>query len=137
MSSFEAFDVIEQRLRALWTTTPLVFENEDWPNPDMASPFVFVEVFGDVLEQESIGGGDARADNLWREEGQLLMHVLTPSGTGTGRSRQLAKSLADLFRGEDIGGVEFRHASIGASDPGKQDGQYFRMTTAIFWRRDE
>lgn len=137
MSSVEAFDAIEQRLRANWTQTPLVFENEPWPPADMPVPFVFVEIFGDFYNQASIGGGDDPSANLNREGGQLLAHVLTPSGTGTRDARIFAKAIVALFRGHEIAGVEFLNASIGSSDPGKEDGQYFRMTASIAWQRDE
>jgi hypothetical protein len=136
MSSIEVYDVVEQRLKALWTATPLVFENEDWPTPATPAPFVFVEVYGDMFGQASIGEEEP-ADNVWREQGQLLMHVLVPSGTGTRLARQHAKALAVLFRGQDIGGVTFGDASLGGTEPGTQDGQYYRMTCSVAWDRDE
>ena len=137
MSSAETFDAVEQTLRGQWSATPLVFENEDWPTPDTPAPWVLVELFGDFFDQQSIGGGPALADNLWREGGVLLMHVMTPNGTGTREARVLAKQLADLFRGQDIGGVEFKGASIGAGEKGTEDGNYFRMTASVTWQRDE
>lgn len=137
MSSAAVYDVVQQRLAALWTATPVVFENQDWPTADTPAAFVFVEIYGDSFDQASIGGGDALDANLWREEGQLLMHVLVPSGTGSRAARAHAETLAVLFRGQEIGGVIFRGASLGATEPGVQDGQYFRMTCAVSWQRDE
>jgi len=137
MSSAEVFDVIHNRLTTSWTTTTVVFENEDWPTPDTPAPFVFVEVFGDFFNQESIGGGDGLNDNLWREGGQLLMHVMVPNGTGTSQARTYAKSLIDLFRGQEIGSVVFRDGAIGAGEKGEEDGNYFRMTASVSWQRDQ
>lgn len=137
MSSQLVYDVVEQRLDANWTATPVVFENEDFPTPDDPAAFVFVELYGDVFDQISIGGGDEVGDNLWREAGSLLMHVMTPNGTGTRDARAFAKQLVDLFRGQEIGGVTFRDAAIGAGEPGENDGNYFRMTASVSWLRDE
>lgn len=140
MASAAAFDVIEQRLKAEWTATALAFENEAWPDVQAAEtppPFVFVEIFGDYFDQQEIGGGDAPAANTWRESGQVLMHVMTPEGTGSRQARVYAKQLVDIFRGHDIGGVVFRDASIGATERGDKDGQYFRLTASLNWHRDE
>ena len=137
MSSAAAFDVVKARLDAEWSDTSVVYENENFELPDTPEIFVRVEVYGDFFNQISIGGGDEADDNLWREAGQLLMHVMAPSGTGSRAARVIAKQLVDLFRGYESAGVEFLNASIGASDPGEQDGEYFRMTASVNWRRDE
>lgn len=136
MSSPEAFDAIETLAKAVWTATPIVFENDDWPLPGTPAAFLFVEVFGDFFGQESIGAENQRA-NLWREAGQVHAHVLVPRGRGSRNARLLARQFIDLFRGETISGVVFRDASIGAGEPGAKDGNYFRMTATIDWERDE
>ena len=137
MASAEVYDVIEQRLTDQWSATPVVFENRSWPLADAPAAFVYVEVFGDYFDQESIGGGEGLSANLWREGGQLLMHVMVPNDTGTSAARGFAKQLVDLFRGQDIDGVVFRNAAIGAGDPGKEDGNYYRMTASVTWQRDQ
>lgn len=137
MSSDAAFTTIEARLRSLWSACPLVFENEDWPTPDEPAHFLLVEVAGDVFDQASIGGGTAVNDNLWREEGQIIGHVMTRRGIGSTTARQLAKQFVDLFRGLDVDGIRFRGASIGAGETGDNDGNYWRMTALLDWERDE
>ena len=137
MSSAEVFDVIGQRLGAEWSSTPVVFENDPWSAPDTPVPFVFVEVFGDFFDQASIGGGEVIDANLWREEGQLLLHVMTPNDTGSRDARLKAKALVDLFRGQEIGGVIFRDAAIGAGDPGRTFANYYAMTASVTWQRDQ
>lgn len=137
MSSPAAFNTIHDYLVTQWgATTPLVFENEQFAKPNVPAPWVMVEIFGDFFDQVSIGASPVLS-NLWREEGQVLMHVMTPSNTGTGLARTYAKQLVDLFRGQEINGVRFRDASIGASQPGIHDGAYYRMTATIDWQRDE
>lgn len=137
MASAAAFDVVHDRLVAEWTATPLVFENDDYQAPDAPEPFVYVEVFGDFFDQASIGAR-TQADNLWREGGQVYLHVMTEKGVGSRAARVLAKQLADLFRGQEISGVRFRNASIGAGDPARfPAGSYFAMTATIEFERDE
>lgn len=133
MSSPAAFNAIHDYLVAQWgATTPLVFENEPYPLAGTATPWVMVEIFGDAFVQASIGA-DPVITNRWCELGQVLMHVMTPNGTGTAAVRTFAKQLVDLFRGQEISGIRFRDASIGASQPGARDGNYFRMTATINW----
>jgi hypothetical protein len=136
MAGGEAFDAIETTLKDGWSTTPLVFENEFYEPPDTPAPFVYVEVFGDVFSQASIGAAPQSA-NLWREAGTLFLHVMVAAGTGTGLSRQYAAELVALFAGQEIDGVRFGDASIGAGEPGQDFANYFAMTATIMWERDE
>lgn len=136
MSSPEAYAVIKGVFDANWTTTPAYFENADWDLSASPAALVYVEVFSSFFDQASIGSGEP-ADNLWREEGQILAHILVPNGTGTVTARTLAKAVANLFRGKDISGIRFGAISLGAGEPGTTDGNYFRMTSTIEWERDE
>ena len=137
MSSPSAFDGIHDYLVASWgSRTPLVFENEPYPTPDIPSAWVLVEIFGDFFDQASIGAAAVIA-NRWREGGQVLLHVMIPNETGSRAGRLLAKQLIDLFRGQEIVGIRFRDASIGAGERGTQDGNYYRMTATIDWELDQ
>lgn len=135
MSSYTAFEVIEQYLTAQWSTTPLVFENDRFHLPGTPAPFVYVEIVGNTYDQASIGGG--QSDNLWREFGQLYLHVMTPNGSGSGQARQYCDQLLALFVGQDIGTLTFREASIGMGEPGQTFANYYAMTASITWYRDE
>lgn len=136
MASPEAFDVVEQQIADLWNVTPVVFENDDYQLPDVPTEFVYVEIYGDFYDQISLGA-EPREDNLWREGGQVYLHVMTPNGTGSRRARVLAKQLVGLFRGQDIDSVTFRDASIGAGDPGRTFANYYAMTAIVNFERDE
>ncbi|TPJ60825.1 MULTISPECIES: hypothetical protein [unclassified Mesorhizobium] len=137
MSSPEAFDGIHDYLLAAWAgRTPMVFENEPSPIGDTPEAWVLVEIFGDFFDLASIGAEPVLA-NRWREGGQVLMHVLTPNETGSRAGRVYAKQLVDLFRGQEIAGIRFRDASIGAGERGTQDGNYYRMTATIDWELDQ
>lgn len=137
MSSPEAFDAIKNRIADVWQNqTPVAYENDSFPTPDDPALFLYVEIFGTSYEQASIGA-DPQAQNKWRELGLLLVHVMVPNGTGTFQARTYAKQVAAMFRGKEISGVEFRDMSIGASEPGDEDGNYYRMTVRVDWQRDE
>ncbi|KQZ31582.1 hypothetical protein ASD50_15035 [Mesorhizobium sp. Root552] len=136
MASPEAFDVIVDQIADRWTTTPVVFENDAFDLPETPAPFIYVEVFGDFFGQASIGD-EPRDNNLWREGGQADFHVMTPNGTGSREARSLASQIAGLFRGQDIAGVSFLDASIGAGDPGRAFAGYYAMTATVNFERDE
>lgn len=136
MSSATTYDVVHDYLVANWTTTAIAFENEPHPLPDTPEHWVFVEIYGDLFAQMSIGAG-SRDTNLWRETGQVLLNVMAPRETGSRLARLYANQLADLLRGKDIGVVRFLDASIGAGQAGEGDGNYWRMTATIDWERDQ
>ncbi|MCV9997328.1 phage tail terminator-like protein [Pararhizobium sp. YC-54] len=135
MASPEAYDTIHDYLVAAWSATPLAFENDGFNVPIDPEPWVLVEIVGNFFEQESIGA-ETRDANLWREGGQLYAHVMVPRGNGSRQARVFAAQIVDLFRGEDIGMLTFRDASIGAGEAGDVDGSYYRLTATIDWRRD-
>ncbi len=134
MSSASAFEGLEDYLKAEWTATPIVFENEDWPLADDPAAFVFIEIFGDFFGQASIG---APGENIWREEGQIRAHVMVVRNTGTRVARQCAQQLAAFFQEVEVAdGIHFSEMSIGAGEPGAADGNYYRMTLMVDWYRD-
>lgn len=133
MASAEVYDAIEQRCRAMMPAVTWVFENEEFALPDTPEPFVYVEIYGGVYAPASIGGA---GNDLKRESGQFLAHVMMPNGTGSRAARVIAKQIVDLFFAQDVGGVVFMDASIGTGDPGREFGNYYAMTAAIDWDRD-
>lgn len=132
MSSLTAYDAFEVRLRSGWLTTDIVMENEFYTLPDNPTPFVYVEIFGDTYDQDTMG---APQQNEWLERGVTYLHVMTPSGQGSRQARQYANSLLYLFREQPISTLFMPEMSIGAGDPGKDWPGYFALTASIFWRR--
>lgn len=135
MSSKAVYDTIHNTIDAGWAITPKVFENENYQTSNTPAAFVYVEIFGAFYDQASIGAEPVTA-NRWREGGVLKMHVMTPSGTGSGIARGYAGELLELFRGQEIDGVRFRDASIGEGEPGRDFPNYWAMTAMIDWERD-
>ena len=131
MASPETFDAFADRLGD-WTTTPVVYENDDYQLPDTPAPFVFVEIVGDTYEQDTMGAPRA---NMWLERGMTYLHVMVPSGTGSRSGRVLANNLLYLFREQSIGELHMPEMSIGAGEPGRDFAQYFAITATIIWQR--
>lgn len=136
MSSPEAYSAIHDYLVQQWTGPTLHFENEGAVLPNVPDYFIFVEIFGTSFDQASIGAETAAA-NLWRELGEIIAYVMIPRDSGTLQGRTYAKQFANLFRGQEIAGVIFRDASIGAAEAGEENGSYFRLAVTIDWERDD
>lgn len=136
MASPAVYDAIRAYLEANWTGCDLVFENEGFQAGDQTAPWVYVEVIGTSWDQHSIGAGAIR-DNRWEEFGIVMFHVFVETGTGTGVIRSNAYGLADLFRGLELltGTLIFQRFSLGAGEPGSEDGRWWRTTATVEWER--
>ena len=139
MASAAVYDAFATRLGA-WTTTPVVFENEFAQQYlDARATFVYVEIYGDTFNQESLGAPQA---NMWLEEGTTFFHVMTPSGDGSRDARVYANDILNLFREQPIvtdaltgESLFMPEMSIGAGQPGQDFPNYYAMTASIHWRR--
>lgn len=101
----------------------------EWPNeafspPDL-SAWLSVEAEGDVLEPIEIGGG------AWEERGVFIVHVIVPLGTGSLAARQIAKDVANIYRGV-VGYTIYRRAVIGSGSP-TEDGKWWVLTVNVEW----
>ncbi len=139
MSTDAVYSAVQAFLTDNWTTTPLVFENASGEPPTAPDgsliPWVEGEVAGNAYCQVSIGAGSP-ADDRWREEGQLWLHVFVKTGTGSLLARQLATALTLLFRGAQLDpDIEFRDMSVGLGEPGDEDGNFWRLSVSIDWFR--
>lgn len=134
MASPEAFDAISEVLFESWSETIVIYENDKLSDPDTQTAFVYVEIVGDLLEQDTFG---APGQNEWVEDGAAYFHVMVPDGTGSREARAIAKRLSNLFREHPIGTMNFQRMSIGSGEPGKDFPNFFAMTLTIgFDRRD-
>lgn len=133
MTTATAYSAIRAHLEAEWETTPLAWDNEAFDTPDDA-PWVLVEMTGDIWDQASIGAGD-RTANRWQEEGELHLMVNVPFGTGSLTARTHAEALANIFRGLQLGAIEFRDISIGLGVRGEDRGAWWLLPVRINWIR--
>jgi hypothetical protein len=131
----EVYDAIKAFLTASWTDCPIAWPNDPF-TPPPSSPWVAFEMTSNLYGQQSIGAS-LQADNRWDEEGKIWLHVFVPAGAGEGPARGRAKALAALFRGKTLlnGALEFLDATIGMGEPGDDDGNTYRVSTDIDWRR--
>jgi hypothetical protein len=132
MSTAAAFTAIRAYLTANWATTPMAWENEAFSKPSPPAPFVLVQITGDIWDQASIGAGD-RTTNRWQEEGALMLDVIVPAGTGSLTARTHATALANLFRGLQLGDIEFRDISIGLGVAADDRGPWFLLPMRVAW----
>lgn len=100
------------------------------------TPWIGVALSAVVYGQESLGES-VLANNRWDERGRLWLPVFVASGTGSSRARQLAKLLADIFRGLLLisGTLEFGDAYIGIGGASEEDGNWFEIPLEIEWQR--
>lgn len=136
MSTPEAFTVVKETIDDAWETTPVFYENDRIEPPANRGAFVVVEMRGLDYDQASIGA-EPQSQNLWREHGLLQIHVMVPKNSGSLIARTYAKTLGNLFRGQDIDGVVFHEQRRGAAEPRADDGNFWRFTVEIEWYRDE
>jgi hypothetical protein len=117
---------------------PFRFENEPFEKPNPPAPWMDVALTGVLYGQQSIGAA-TQASNRWDETGRLWLPVFVPVNTGASRARQIAKLLADVFRGLTLinGDLEFRDAFIGGAGAAPEDGNWFQLDLVIDWRRVE
>lgn len=126
------FDKIEQqisdRLRANWSTTPILDDNLDdrhirEDSGEMPEAFIILEIVYLDSDIETIG---AVGNNTYQTDGLIRIHILTPSGEGSGLSAEYMDSLAAIFRG-----VEFDDVICFAPKPNSskyktgEKGQYY------------
>lgn len=133
MATVQTYDAFHDYLEGEWSGAPLRWENDDPDLADEPAAFVLAELFGGLYAQETIGAPGA---NLWRESGMLYLHIMTPRGTGSRAARVIATDLSALFREAGPAGIRIIDMSVGAGEPGSDDGNYFRTTVQVSWERD-
>lgn len=102
MASAVPAAAIEARLRANWTTTAIYVADEFVQPPEPPAAFVVLEFPGGAAEQITVG---APGNNVFREDGAFMLHVMVPSGSGASLARIYADQLATIFRAQTFGGV--------------------------------
>ena len=127
----EPWNDARHRLLAAALVPPDMIEwpNEPFRQPEPSrGPWLSVESSGDVLAPIELG------DGAWVEEGRLYVHVLVPAYSGSRVARELAKGVANAFRGLGPAPTRYYGASIGAGQPDDVDGTTWRLTVVIDWK---
>jgi len=121
---------IETRFAALWTATPVAFENVAFEPPGDDAPWVRLAVTSDGAEIASIGGPPRR----YRCHGHVSLEITVPAGTGSRPAHELADQALDLFAGWPVSNLTFL---AGAPEPAPQSGQAYRLTVVVPFRHDD
>lgn len=127
MSSDVVFTAVRDLLAAEWSGAPVIWPNEGLEVSDSSAPWIYAEVSGSSLGAIELGGGSA----VWVESGVIWLHLYCPVGTGTLELRAIAKQLSNLFRSAALPGITLGRQSLGAGEPGDDDGLYWRQSMTV------
>lgn len=133
MSSVTPAAAIEAKLRADYTDADIFTANELDQPPQQGTPFVVLEFPGGTAEQITVG---APGNNVFRERGAFMTHVMVPAASGAAVARQMADDIAAIFRGQTFSGVRCQAPFPPQEDTGP-DGNWFGVSfsTAFTWDR--
>jgi len=130
MRHAEARAEIESRFAALWTATPVAFENVAFEPPADGSAWVRLAVVSDGAELASIGGPPRR----WRCRGHVMVDLHVPAGGGSRAAFALADAALDLFAGWPASDLVFQP---GSPEPGGGRGEDYRVAVVVPYRHDD
>jgi hypothetical protein len=100
----------------------LTFENEPFDPPAAGTPWVRISV-------RHLDGGQATLgpNKKYNRYGIVQVNAFAREGTGTGLATRLARQIADLYEGVDLGGVFCDNSRL---FPGSDDGTGWWMVVA-------
>lgn len=129
------YGAIKDYVSGSFTRAPIAWENESFTRPSDGSPWLIFEITGSLYAQTSIGESP-QGVNRYDQEGVMFFHVLVLKGTGSATARQIAKQIADLFRGTQLldDNLEFVNMTIGEGQPSDESGTHYRISVSIDWR---
>ncbi|HVJ31663.1 MAG TPA: phage tail terminator-like protein [Terriglobia bacterium] len=133
MASAAPAAVIEARLRAQFTAAPIRTANDPAADPDANDgPFVVLEFPGGTAAQITIG---SPGSNLFRDLAVFMIHVFVPSQTGEQAARDMAATIAAIFRGKSFSGVDCWAPYPPQEDTGP-NGNWFGVSFATPYKYD-
>lgn len=130
MRHAEARAEIETRFAALWTATPVAYENVAFDPPPDGGAWVRLAVVSDGAELASIGGPPRR----WRCHGHVVLDLHVPAGGGSRTAFDLADQALDLFAGWPASALTFLP---GSPEPAAALGEHYRVTVTVPFRLDD
>lgn len=119
--------ILEARM-ATWTTTPICWPNTP-PLTALNTPWVRFTVITFARTWPTSPSGTKRV-----MDGEIVVQVFTPSGTGSGTARTLADAIGTLFNKHASGGVQC-HEPKAPVVVGDIDGWY-QINAIIPWRAE-
>lgn len=133
MASAEPAAAIEARLRSQFTAAEIHVANDLLDTPDPSSgPFVVLEFPGGTADTITVG---APGNNIHRERGAFMIHVMVPTSSGASAARTMAEQIASIFRAQT-----FDRVICGAPFPPQEDtgpdGNWFGVSFSTPYQYD-
>ena len=107
---------------------PACFPNEGFQAPPGNRPWLRADVSGGAGLPIELGG------ETWRDDGQALIEVLVPVGTGTDATAALIDGLKAMFRGPPYEPITYTRVAADPGGTGDDDGQYFITSMRAEWK---
>ncbi len=132
-----AVAAIKQKMADNWTTTPVVYPNDNAsydPSTATQTPWVYFEVIGNGSELRGVG---TPGNHVWRYTGIVAAHVFVPINSGDGIAQQYAVTIGEIFRAQgfynDNAGAIVRTWAprTDGGDTRSDDGNWFGVTCRI------
>ena len=137
MSSKAVQDKFNAYMLANWTDTDIYDVNNtiDAPPRDDLSDWIAIQYPGAGEEQVSMGDP---GNNVWREEGVIVIHIQTASGIGNQEFLTIGEKLSNMLRAAVIDGIHIRSVSPPnfREDVKAFQGNWYSMTTALDYYHD-
>lgn len=130
MRHAEARAEIEARFAALWTATPVAYENVAFVPPADGGAWVRLTVAGDGAELASIGGPPRR----FRCHGHVALAIHIPAGGGSRTAHALADQAIDLFAGWPASALSFLAGTV---EPALQSAESYAVVVIVPFRHDD
>lgn len=110
----------ETEFGALSPTYDIAWENVRY-RPVQGIPWVRLSIREGEAQIVSLDGGDGRR---FRHPGVVIVQVFVPANDGDGLAREIADSVAAIFRGKTIDCVRFRAPYVQVVGP---EGAWFQL----------
>lgn len=130
MRHAEARAEIETRFAALWSATPVAYENVAFEPPPDGGAWLRLTVASDGAALASIGGPPRR----WRCRGRVVLEIHVPAGSGSRAALSLADEALDLFATWPDSALVFLPGAPAPAAGG--DGDY-RVVVTVPFRHDD
>jgi len=132
-----AVAAIVARYKALVTTLPTQFQNEDPPAatwPPASGPFVYFEVLQTLSRLRAAG---LPGNQTWLTIGLIQAQVLVPEGYGFAEHVALAEPIGEVFRAQTFYRVDANTKiicgapAVSGGDSASDNGKFFAMKVAV------
>lgn len=107
---------------------PVSYPNTTFAAPAGNRPWLRADVSGGAGLPIELGG------QTWQDDGQALIEVLVPVGTGTDATAALIDALKWMFRGPPWEPLTYTRIAADPGGTGDDDGQYFITSMRADWK---